>query len=82
MWFAAGLLAPDVWARFLDAYREAGGPAVSAAGDPWAQLDVPARTLAVQCAAIGVAKAAREGRALDEAESELLATCARIAHLK
>jgi hypothetical protein len=82
MWFAAGLLAPEIWAGFLGAYREAGGRAVSAAGDPWAQLDVPARTLAVQSAAIGVAKAAREGRALDEAESELLATCARIAQLK
>jgi hypothetical protein len=82
MWFAAGLLAPEIWAGFLNSYREAGGRAVSAAGDPWAQLDVPARTLAVQCAAIGVARAAREGRELDEAESELLATCARIAQLK
>ncbi|MDX6356862.1 MAG: hypothetical protein QOF98_3765 [Streptomyces sp.] len=82
MWFAAGLLAPEIWADFLSAYREAGGRAVSAAGDPWAQLDVPARTLALQCAAIGVTKAAREMRELDEAESELLATCARIAQLK
>ncbi|WP_078862085.1 phosphotransferase family protein [Streptomyces sp. NRRL F-5123] len=82
MWFAAGLLEPDAWARFLAAYRSAGGPAVPQDGDPWGQLDVPARALAVQTAAIGVAKAAREGRDLDEAESELVATCARIAHLE
>ncbi|MFI0942077.1 phosphotransferase family protein [Streptomyces sp. NPDC021020] len=82
MWFAAGLLEPDAWARFLAAYRSAGGPAVPPEGDPWGQLDVPARALAVQTAAIGVAKAAREGRDLDEAESELVATCARIAHLE
>lgn len=82
MWFAAGLLAPEVWARFLGGYQEAGGSAVPANGDPWAHLDVPARTLAVQSAATAVARAAREERALDEAESELLATCARIAQLK
>jgi hypothetical protein len=82
MWFAAGLLAPEAWARFLAAYRAAGGPAVPENGDPWVQLDVPARALAVQTAAIGVAKAARDGRELDEAESELVATCARIAQLE
>jgi hypothetical protein len=82
MWFAAGLLAPDAWARFLAAYRAAGGPAVPETGDPWAQLDIPARALAVQTAAIGVVKASRDGRELDEAESELVATCARIAHLE
>ncbi|UWE09395.1 phosphotransferase family protein [Actinacidiphila bryophytorum] len=82
MWFAAGLLAPEAWARFLAAYRAAGGPAVPETGDPWAQLDIPARTLAVQTAAIGVAKAARDDRDLDEAESELVATCARIAQLE
>jgi hypothetical protein len=82
MWFAAGLLEPEAWARFLAAYRAAGGPAVPRDGDPWGQLDVPARALAVQTAAIGVAKAAREGRELDEAESELVATCARIAQLE
>ncbi|WSR65452.1 aminoglycoside phosphotransferase family protein [Streptomyces sp. NBC_01198] len=82
MWFAAGLLAPESWALFLAAYRAAGGPAVPESGDPWAQLDVPARALAVQTAAIGVAKAARDGRELDEAESELVATCARIAQLE
>lgn len=82
MWFGAGLLAPEAWARFLGAYRAAGGTAVSPGGDPWARLDIPARALAVQSAAIAVAKAARDGRELDEAESELLATCARIAQLQ
>ncbi|MFC4032135.1 phosphotransferase family protein [Streptomyces polygonati] len=82
MWFAAGLLAPEAWARFLGAYQDAGGTAVPGSGDPWAHLDVPARTLAVQSAATAVAKAAREERVLDDAESELLATCARIAQLK
>jgi hypothetical protein len=82
MWFGAGLLAPEVWARFLGAYRAAGGQGVPAAGDPWERLDVPARALAVQSAAIAVAKAARDGRDLDEAESELVAACARIAQLQ
>ncbi|WP_405579243.1 phosphotransferase family protein [Streptomyces sp. NBC_01190] len=82
MWFAAGLLAPEVWARFLGAYQAAGGPAAGAGGDPWARLDVPARTLAVQGAAIAVTKAALGERELDEAGAELLAACARIAQLK
>lgn len=82
MWFAAGLLHPADWARFLAAYRAAGGSAVPADGDPWPRLDVPARTLAVQTAALALVKAAGEGRELDEAESELLATCGRIAQLE
>jgi hypothetical protein len=81
MWFAAGLLAPHTWAGFLAAYRAAGGTAVPPDGDPWDRLDVPARTLAVQTAAVAVAKAAREGRDLDEAEAGVLAACARIAGL-
>lgn len=40
-WFATGLLAPDLWSRFLGAYRATGGPAVCAYGDPWPKLDVP-----------------------------------------
>ncbi|HEY5833614.1 MAG TPA: phosphotransferase [Streptomyces sp.] len=82
MWFGAGLLAPGTWARFLDAYRAAGGRAVAAAGDPWRDLDVPARALAVQSAATAVAKAARDGREPDEAESQLIGACARIAQLQ
>jgi hypothetical protein len=82
MWFGAGLLTAGEWAAFLGAYRAAGGVAVAADGDPWGRLDVPARALAVQTAAIALAKAAREDRALDAAESAVVATCARIAQLQ
>lgn len=82
MWFGAGLLGPGEWARFLGAYRAAGGTAVPPDGDPWVQLDVPARALAVQSAATALAKAARDGRELDAAECQLLAACDRIAQLE
>ncbi|MFF5929339.1 MULTISPECIES: phosphotransferase family protein [Streptomyces] len=75
-WFAAGLLPADVWARFLGAYEEAGGPATGA--DPWARLDLPARALTVQTAALALAKSAAEERALDEVEAVMIDTCARI----
>ncbi|MEV5971146.1 aminoglycoside phosphotransferase family protein [Streptomyces sp. NPDC051921] len=82
-WFAAGLLPPEVWARFLGAYLAAGGPATtSPSGDPWARLDVPARALAVQTAALALAKSTAEGRPLDEVEDVMIDTCARIASLR
>ncbi|MDX3078022.1 aminoglycoside phosphotransferase family protein [Streptomyces sp. MI02-7b] len=81
MWFAAGLLDPADWGRFLGAYRAAGGPAVPADGDPWPHLDVAARALAVQTAAIAVAKATQEGRVLDGTEQAVLDTCRRIAQV-
>ncbi|MGW3562845.1 phosphotransferase family protein [Streptomyces sp. NPDC000941] len=81
-WFAAGLLAPDDWERFLEAYRAAGGPAAGERQeDPWARLDVPARALTVQISALALAKAAREGRPLDEAEESMVEACLRIARL-
>lgn len=80
-WYAAGLLDPAVWARFLAAYRESGGPAVCPEGDPWPQLDVPARALTVQTAALALAKCARERRAPDEAELAMIESCTRIAAL-
>ncbi len=49
--WAAGLLDDDAWHTFLSAYREAGGPAVPADGDPWPALDLPARA-AVLVAAV------------------------------
>ncbi|MCZ0979010.1 phosphotransferase [Streptomyces diastatochromogenes] len=58
-WFAAGLLPSGIWSRFLGAYQEAGGPAVGA--DPWERLDVPARALTVQTAALALAKSTAEG---------------------
>ncbi|MER5361600.1 aminoglycoside phosphotransferase family protein [Streptomyces sp. NPDC002785] len=80
-WYAAGLLPPEVWLRFLDAYRAAGGPAVRAEGDPWPELDVPARALTVQTAALALAKSTAEGRTPDEVEQTLIDACARIASL-
>ncbi|MEU5219749.1 aminoglycoside phosphotransferase family protein [Streptomyces sp. NPDC020807] len=76
-WFAAGILPPEVWTRFLGAYEAADGPAVGA--DPWARLDVPARSLTVQTAALALAKSAAERRPLDEVEEVMIDTCARIA---
>ncbi|MEV6794155.1 aminoglycoside phosphotransferase family protein [Streptomyces sp. NPDC051320] len=80
-WYAAGLLPPDVWARFLAAYRGAGGPAVHSSGDPWPELDVPARALTVQTAALALAKSAEADRPLDDAERIMLDSCSRIAAL-
>ncbi|MEV1046508.1 aminoglycoside phosphotransferase family protein [Streptomyces sp. NPDC049916] len=78
-WYAAGLLPPEDWLTFLDAYRSAGGPAVPAEGDPWPALDVPARALTVQTAALTLAKCAAGQRDPDEPEALMLASCARIA---
>jgi Phosphotransferase enzyme family len=80
-WFAAGLLRPDVWHRFLGAYRAAGGPAVPGEGDPWPRLDTPARALTVQTAALAVAKCVEEGRECDGAEQLMVDACFRIAAL-
>ncbi|MEV7890972.1 phosphotransferase family protein [Streptomyces sp. NPDC002817] len=77
-WYACGLLHPDEWTRFLDAYRAAGGPAVPADGDPWPALDVPARALTVQTAARALTKAAAANRSLDEVEQLLVDACARM----
>ncbi len=80
-WYAAGLLAPDEWTRFLGAYLAAGGPAVPADGDPWPALDVPAKALTVQTAALAVAKAVADNRVLDEVEELVVQSCDRIAAL-
>ncbi|MFF8832959.1 phosphotransferase family protein [Streptomyces sp. NPDC015131] len=80
-WYAAGLLAPEAWERFLGAYRAAGGTAVPAEGDPWPRLDVPARALTVQTAALAVAKSAAARRELDDSERRVVDACARIATL-
>lgn len=82
-WFASGLLDADTWSRLLEAYRDAGGAAVPADGDPWAALDVVSRALVVQSAALAVAAASRQRRDLDEVEEALVETCRRIgAHLR
>jgi hypothetical protein len=77
-WYACGLLPPDEWSRFLTAYRGEGGPAVPSAGDPWPALDVPARALTVQTAALAVAKSAAARRPLDEVEQAVVDACARM----
>ncbi|MFE0515348.1 phosphotransferase [Streptomyces sp. NPDC058964] len=77
-WYACGLLPPDEWTRFLSAYRATGGPAVPADGDPWPALDVPARALTVQTAALFLAKALAAGRELDEVERCLVDACDRM----
>ncbi|MFJ5309048.1 phosphotransferase family protein [Streptomyces sp. NPDC088350] len=77
-WYACGLLPPDEWTRFLSAYRAAGGPAVPADGDPWPALDVPARTLTVQTAALAIVKAVAADRPLDEVEQAVVDACARM----
>jgi hypothetical protein len=80
-WFATGLLAPEIWQRFLGAYTAAEGGAVPSAGDPWPQLDVPARALTVQTAATALAKSAVEGRQPDHVERAVLDACTRIGTL-
>ncbi|MBP2704071.1 aminoglycoside phosphotransferase family protein [Microbispora sp. RL4-1S] len=76
-WYAAGLLDPGSWDRFLSSYLAAGGPAVSAS-DPWRELDAPARALTVQLAATAVATAWRAGEPLDPAAEALVSACERI----
>jgi hypothetical protein len=77
-WFAAGLLAPESWMRFIDAYRQAGGPAVPQVGDPWECLDLQARALVIQSAALAVTKSQTAGRPLHDSEEFLIESCSRI----
>ncbi|MEV8037212.1 aminoglycoside phosphotransferase family protein [Streptomyces sp. NPDC086182] len=77
-WYACGLLPPDEWLRFLTAYRDAGGPAVPADGDPWPALDAAARALTVQTAALAVAKSAAADRPLDEVQQAVVDACDRM----
>ncbi|MFI0513690.1 phosphotransferase family protein [Streptomyces sp. WSLK1-5] len=77
-WYACGLLSPEDWSRFLGAYRASGGPAVPADGDPWPDLDVPARALTAQTAARAVAKAIEADRPLDDIEQAVIDACDRM----
>ena len=76
-WFAIGLLDESEFGEFLGTYAEAGGRAVPPA-DPWPVLDVPARALTVQAAAIGLVEAARGERPLREVEEALVEACRRM----
>ncbi len=80
-WYAAGLLPPEIWQRFIGAYTSARGPAVPADGDPWPRLDVPARALTVQTAALSLVRAAAEQRGTDEVDQAMIDACARIVGL-
>jgi Ser/Thr protein kinase RdoA (MazF antagonist) len=80
-WFACGLLPPDEWTRFLAAYRACAGPAVPADGDPWPALDVPARALAVQTAALALVRATTAQRPLDEIEQAVVDACDRMSRV-
>ncbi len=71
--WAAGLLEDEAWFTFLNAYREAGGPAVPAEGDPWPSLDLAARA-AVLVAAV---QALRTPNSEDTA-APLLEACSRM----
>lgn len=77
-WYAAGVLPAEAWQRFLAAYLAAGGPAVPP-DDPWSVLEVPARALTVQSAALAVSKADPVTGALDEMGQALVECCARMA---
>jgi len=48
---AAGLLPDEDWDEFVAAYREAGGPAIPADGDPWPSLLLPTQASLVIAAA-------------------------------
>ena len=78
-WFAAGLLAAPEWSGLLAAYVSAGGAALPADADVWAVLDPFARAATVHRAAVALARADEDGRALDEAEEAFVDACARIA---
>ncbi|WP_329016029.1 phosphotransferase family protein [Streptomyces sp. NBC_00690] len=85
-WFAAGLLSPEIWQRFLGAYADARGTALvgpdgAVVTDPWPVLDIPARALTVQTAALSLVKATAERRAPDEVDEAMVDACARIASL-
>jgi aminoglycoside phosphotransferase (APT) family kinase protein len=77
-WFAAGLIAPETWARFLGRYQSAGGLAAPPGCDPWAALDVPARAVTVQYAAAAVADSAESGEPLDAAGAAFVDCCRRM----
>ena len=73
--WAAGALDDASWETFLDAYRDAGGPAVARAGDPWRVLDLPARC-AVFVAAVRTATV--QPAHSDDPAHSLLEACARM----
>ncbi|WP_131785632.1 phosphotransferase [Protofrankia symbiont of Coriaria ruscifolia] len=80
-WYAAGVLAPAAWARFLGGYTAAGGRAVPPDADPWQVLDTPARALAVAYAANAVADSVLTGTPLDSVARAFVDCCRRMRRL-
>ncbi|MFT4110501.1 phosphotransferase family protein [Propionicimonas sp.] len=71
--WATGLLDDESWETFLGSYREAGGPAVPAEGDPWPSLAVPARA-AMLVAAVQAVRTPQS----EETAAVLLDACRRL----
>lgn len=80
-WFAAGLLDEPTWAEFLTAYLGAAGPALDRDEDPWLRLEVPARAVTVQAAALAVASALDTGAPIGEPGSTMVRSCALMPRL-
>ncbi len=72
--WATGLLDDESWVSLLTAYREAGGPAVPADGDPWPALDLPAKAgvLIATVQALGQPHRPETAAALLQASRQLL----------
>ena len=75
-YLAVGVVLPQEFAGFLDAYRAAGGELPGP--DPWPALDVPARAYTVQTAARALLAARRSGTPVDDLTLELVAACRRM----
>jgi aminoglycoside phosphotransferase (APT) family kinase protein len=70
--WAAGLIPDDDWTKFVEAYRDEGGPALPN-GDPWPVLEPFARAAVVHAAAAGIAHGDD-----DETQAALVNACARM----
>jgi hypothetical protein len=70
--FAAGVLPDDLWARFLGAYREAGGVALPTS--EWEALNIPAQAYVVQMAARALVTGLQAVEPLVEACRRIVAT--------
>lgn len=71
--WASGLLDDESWTTFLNAYREAGGPAVAPDGDPWPRLQPVARAAML----VAAVQALRTPTSQDTAAA-LLDACRRL----
>lgn len=70
--FAAGILPGDLWARFLNAYRDAGGVALPTS--EWDALNIPAQAYVVQMAARALVTGLQAVEPLVEACRRIIAT--------